>query len=102
MGAGLSKYDNGTYAKNLHKTNFFDGRNSIVLTVKPCLPGVTSTIFRVLLGKTITKLGLMCLAQGHKAVAPVRLEPTDTRSRVKYSITTVNFNFSILKISYTK
>ena len=24
---------------------------------------------RVLLGKTITKLGLMCLAQGHNAVA---------------------------------
>ena len=26
----------------------------------------------------------MCLAQGHNAVAPVRLEPTDTRSRVKH------------------
>ena len=37
-GAGLSKYDNGTNAKHLHKTNIFDGRNSIVLTVKPCLP----------------------------------------------------------------
>ena len=52
------------------------------------------------MGKTITKLGLMCLAQGHNAVAPVRLEPTDTRSRVKHSTTTVNFNFSTLKISY--
>ena len=26
----------------------------------------------------MSKLGLMCLAQGHNAVAPVRLEPTDT------------------------
>ena len=26
----------------------------------------------------------MCLAQGHNAVAPVRLEPTDTRSQVKH------------------
>ena len=26
-GAGLSKYDNGTYTKHLHKTNIFDGRN---------------------------------------------------------------------------
>ena len=32
----------------------------------------------------------MCLAQGHNAVAPVRLEPTDTRSRVKHSTTTVS------------
>ena len=38
VGVGLSKYDNGTYTKHLHKTNTFDGRNSIVLTVKPCLP----------------------------------------------------------------
>ena len=35
----------------------------------------------------------------HNAVAPVRLEPTDTRSRVKHSTTTVNLNYSILKIS---
>ena len=34
----------------------------------------------------------MCLAEGHNAVAPVRLEPTDTRSRVKHSTTTVNLN----------
>ena len=39
----------------------------------------------------------MCLAQGHNAVAPVRLEPTETRSRVKHATTTVNLNFSILK-----
>ena len=42
----------------------------------------------------------MCLAQGHNAVAQVRLEPPDTRSRVKHSTTTVNLNLSILKISY--
>ena len=34
-----------------------------------------------------TKLGLMCLAQGHNAVTPVRLEPTASRSRVKHSTT---------------
>ena len=36
----------------------------------------------------------------HNAVAPVRLEPTDTRSRVKHSTTTANLNYSNLKISY--
>ena len=30
---------------------------------------------RVFLGLTSTKLGLMCLAQGHNAVTPVRLKP---------------------------
>ena len=29
----------------------------------------------------------MCLAQGHNAVMPVRLEPANTRSRVKHSTT---------------
>ena len=29
----------------------------------------------------------MCLAQGHNAVTPVRLEPAASRSRVKYSTT---------------
>ena len=37
IGTGLSKYDNGTYTKHLHKTkrhdSIFDGR-----IVKPCLP----------------------------------------------------------------
>ena len=32
-------------------------------------------------------LGLMCLAQGHNAVTPVRLEPAALRSRVKHSTT---------------
>ena len=41
----------------------------------------------VFLGWTSTKLGLMCLAQGHKAVMPVRLEPTAPRSRIKHSTT---------------
>ena len=107
VGAGLLKYDNGTYTKHLHKTNIFDGRNSIVINSKTLfamshINNLSIMKGRVLLGKTITKLGLMCLAQGHKAVALVRLEPTDTWSRVKHSTTTVNLNFSILKISYTK
>ena len=34
-----------------------------------------------------TKLGSMCLAQGHIAVTPVRLEPAASRSRVKHSTT---------------
>ena len=38
-------------------------------------------------GWTSTKLGLMCLAQGHNAVTPVRLEPTAPRSQVKHSTT---------------
>ena len=29
----------------------------------------------------------MCLAQGHKTVMPVRLEPAATRSQVKHSAT---------------
>ena len=42
---------------------------------------------RVFLGRTSTKLGLMCLAQGHNAVTPLRLEPAAPRSRVKHSTT---------------
>ena len=34
-----------------------------------------------------TKQGLMCLAQGHNAVTPVRLEPAALRFRVKHSTT---------------
>ena len=40
---------------------------------------------RVFLGRASTKQGLMCLAQGHNAVTPVRLEPATPRSRVKHS-----------------
>ena len=42
---------------------------------------------RIFLGSTSPKLGLMCLAHGHNAVAPVRLEPATPRSRVKHSTT---------------
>ena len=42
---------------------------------------------RVFLGWTSSKLGLMCLAQGHYAVMPVRLEPATPRSPVKHFTT---------------
>ena len=42
---------------------------------------------RVFLGWTSTQLGIMCLAQGHNAETPVRLEPVPLRSRVKHSAT---------------
>ena len=42
---------------------------------------------RVVLGWTSTKLGLMCLAQGHNTVALVKLEPVAPPSRVKLSTT---------------
>ena len=42
---------------------------------------------RVFLGLTSTKLGLMCLAQGHNTVTLVKLKPATPRSRVKYSTT---------------
>ena len=45
---------------------------------------IPSTIF---LSWTSTKLGLMCLAQGHNAKAPVRLEPAAPLSLVKHSTT---------------
>ena len=41
----------------------------------------------VFLGWTSTKLGSICLAQGHSAVTLVRLQPTAPRSRVKHSTT---------------
>ena len=41
----------------------------------------------VFLGSTGTKQGLMCLAQGHKTVRPVRLETATPQSRVKHSTT---------------
>ena len=42
---------------------------------------------RVFLGWTSTKLGLMCLAQGHNAMTPLRLEPAALQSRVEHSTT---------------
>ena len=41
----------------------------------------------IFLGRTSTKLGLMCLAQGYNAVTPMRLEPVAPRSQVKHSST---------------
>ena len=41
----------------------------------------------VFLGLTSTKLGFMCLAQGHNAVTPVRLKPAASQSPVKHSTT---------------
>ena len=42
---------------------------------------------QVFLGWTITKPGLMCLAQGHNAMTQVRLEPVALPSRVEHSTT---------------
>ena len=42
---------------------------------------------RVFLAWTSTKLGLMCHAQGHDTVKPVRLQPEAPRSLVKHSTT---------------
>ena len=42
---------------------------------------------RVVPGWTSTKLGLMCLAQGHNTVTLVKLEPVAPPSRVKLSTT---------------
>ena len=39
------------------------------------------------LGRTNTKLGLMCLAIGHNTVTPVRLDHAAPRSQVKHSTT---------------
>ena len=51
------------------------------------------------MGQNSTKLGLMCLAQGHKAVTPVRLEPAVPGTQAKHSITeplrSLNICFSL-------
>ena len=41
----------------------------------------------VFLGLTSTKQRIKCLAQGHNAVPPVRLEPAAPQSRIKHSTT---------------
>ena len=41
----------------------------------------------VFLCRTSTKLGSMCLAQGHNAATPMRLEPVAPGSRVRHSTT---------------
>ena len=50
----------------------------------------------VFLGWTSTKLGLMCLAQGHSVMMPVRLEPAAPRSRVKHSTTELLHSHAVL------
>ena len=42
---------------------------------------------RVFLMHTSTKQELMCLAQGHNTLRPMRLESANPRSRVKHSTT---------------
>ena len=42
---------------------------------------------QVFLGWASTQQGLMCLAQGHNAVTPVKLEPVTPQSQVKHSTT---------------
>ena len=44
---------------------------------------ISVTSGQIFLVWTSTKLGLMCLAQRHNAVTPVRLEPADTSSQDK-------------------
>ena len=50
---------------------------------------VPSTIFQLYRDGSswVPKLGLMCHAQGHNAVTPVRLEPAASQSQVKLSTT---------------
>ena len=52
---------------------------------------------RVFLGWTSTKLGLMCLAQRHNTVMPVRLEPAVPRSWVKHSTTETQRSWGMYK-----
>ena len=47
-----------------------------------------------------TKQGLMCLAQGHNAVSPVRLEPATLGSRVKHSTTVLHKHKIILFVCF--
>ena len=48
---------------------------------------VPSIIFQLCKDGSSTKVGLMCLAQGHNAATLVRLEHKTPRSRVKHSTT---------------
>ena len=58
----------------------------LILSLRP-INNLSFILGRVFLGWTSIKLGLMCLAQGHNAVTPVRLESAAPRSRVKHSTT---------------
>ena len=46
---------------------------------------------QIFLGYTSTKQGLMCLAQGHNAVTPVKLEPATPRSPVDHCTPSVKY-----------
>ena len=48
---------------------------------------VPSITFQLCRDRTNTKLALVCLAQGHNAVTPVRLVHAAPRSQVKHSTT---------------
>ena len=50
---------------------------------------------RVFLGWTSAKLGLMCHAQGHNAVTPLRLEPAAPCSRVKHPTRENIFSYTL-------
>ena len=63
---------------------------------------LSAILGQVFLGWTSTKLGLMCLAQGHNAVTPVMLEPTALRSRVKHSTTETLRSLQTRILSYTE
>ena len=62
-----------------------DWLNDLILYVPVNNLSVTSG--QVFLGWNSTKLWLMCLAQAHNTVIPVRLKPAALRSRVKHSTT---------------
>ena len=69
------------YTSYLEADNLFD----LIIYVPVNNLSVMSGL--ILLGWTSSKQGLMCLAQGHNAVMPVRLEPATLQSRVKHSTT---------------
>ena len=58
----------------------------------------------VFLGWTSTKLGLMCLAQGHNAVRPVRLEPSVSSQALYHWAMAlridVNEGNSVIRVTY--
>ena len=73
--------DHGSTPEAISRYSLFD--------LIPYVPVNTFSVISewVFLGWTSTKQGLMCLAQGHNTVTPVRLEPLTPRSQVKYSTT---------------
>ena len=67
---------------------FLFHRTAVCLLGSLCPINNLSVIWgRVVLGWTSTKLGLMCLAQGHNTVTLVKFESATPPSRVKFSTT---------------